>query len=216
MIATFITFLLAITFIVLMLLTLVYRNQEPKSSFAVFGGSFNPLHIGHKAIIKDLSEKYDWVYLIVTPKNPLKDTVSSDTVNERLNKAYNAVLKHEIFNVTVSDIEKDMLPPYYTIKTLDELKRKNPKGEFKLVIGADNLRQMREWKDYKRILLEYGVLVYPRGNDDANVLETLKYEFLKENSQYRIEISDTIIPNISSTEIRTAILQGSNVDNLLM
>ena len=85
-----------------------------------------------------------------------------------------------------------------------------------MVIGADNLRQMREWKDYKRILLEYGVLVYPRGNDDANVLETLKYEFLKENSQYRIEISDTIIPNISSTEIRTAILQGSNVDNLLM
>lgn len=216
MIATFIIFLLAITLIMLMLLTLVYRKQEPKSSFAVFGGSFNPLHIGHKTIIKDLSEKYDWVYLIVTPKNPLKDTVSSDTVNERLNKAYNAMLKHGIFNVTVSDIEKDMLPPYYTIKTLDELKRRNPNGEFTLVIGADNLRQIREWKDYKRILLEYGVLVYPRGNDDVNVLETLKYEFLKENSQYKIEISDTLIPNISSTEIRAAILQGSNVDNLLM
>lgn len=216
MIATFITFFLTITLIMLMLLNLVYRNQDTNRKLAVFGGSFNPLHIGHKAIIKDLSEKYDWVYLIVTPKNPLKDTVSSDTVNERLNKAYNAMLKHGIFNVTVSDIEKDMLPPYYTIKTLDELKRKNPNGEFTLVIGADNLRQIREWKDYKRILLEYGVLVYPRGNDDVNVLETLKYEFLKENPQYRIEISDTVIPNISSTEIRAAILQGSNVDNLLM
>lgn len=216
MIATFITFFLTIILIILVLLNLTYKKQDTNRKLAVFGGSFNPLHIGHKAIIKDLSEKYDWVYLIVTPKNPLKDTVSSDTVNERLNKAYNAMLKHEIFNITVSDIEKDMLPPYYTIKTLDELKRINPNGEFTLVIGADNLRQMREWKDYKRILLEYGVLVYPRGNDDVNVLETLKYEFLKENPQYRIEISDTVIPNISSTEIRGAILQGSNVDNLLM
>ena len=109
-----------------------------------------------------------------------------------------------------------MLPPYYTIRTLDELQKQNSKNSFSLVIGADNLRQLREWKDYQRILLEYGVIVFPRGKDDVDVLENLRYEYLKENSGYKIEIINTLIPNISSTEIRNAIKNGINVDNLLM
>ena len=44
---------------------------------AVYSGSFNPLHIGHRAIIAYLTEKMDFstVYLIVSPKNPLKDMI---------------------------------------------------------------------------------------------------------------------------------------------
>lgn len=46
---------------------------------AVYSGSFNPLHIGHKAIMEYLTvEKgFDWVYLVVSPKNPLKDSISA-------------------------------------------------------------------------------------------------------------------------------------------
>ena len=193
-------------------------KQDDKFSrnVVVYSGSFNPLHIGHKAIIQELSRRYDWVYLIVTPKNPLKIDIDENTVDDRIDAAHKAMLKNEIFNVTVSDIEKNMLPPYYTIRTLDELQKQNPKNSFSLVIGADNLRQLREWKDYQRILLEYGVIVFPRGKDDVNVLENLRYEYLKENTGYKIEIINTLIPNISSTEIRTAIKDGINVDNLLM
>lgn len=215
MIVIIVTFL-AIAFIIFLFLNLIFRKQEPKRKIAVFGGSFNPLHIGHQAIIKDLTENYDWVYLVVTPKNPLKETVSEDTVDDRMNKAYNALTRHELWNVTVSEIEKEMMPPYYTINTLDELRRRNSNADFTLVIGADNLRQMREWKDYKRILSEYGVLVFPRGKDDVAVLEDLKTNFLHENSAYKIDISRTIVPNISSTEIRQSISEGNNVDNLLM
>ncbi len=193
-------------------------KQDDKFSrnVVVYSGSFNPLHIGHKAIIQELSRRYDWVYLIVTPKNPLKIDIDENTVDDRIDAAHKAMLKNEIFNVTVSDIEKNMLPPYYTIRTLDELQKQNPKNSFSLVIGADNLRQLREWKDYQRILLEYGVIVFPRGKDDVDVLENLRYEYLKENTGYKIEIINTLIPNISSTEIRTAIKDGINVDNLLM
>jgi nicotinate-nucleotide adenylyltransferase len=203
-----------------LMLGIFYVTMKQDDNFlrniVVYSGSFNPLHIGHKAIIQELSRRYDWVYLIVTPKNPLKIDIDENTVDDRIDVAHKAMLKNEIFNVTVSDIEKNMLPPYYTIRTLDELQKQNPKNSFSLVIGADNLRQLREWKDYQRILLEYGVIVFPRGKDDVNVLENLRYEYLKENTGYKIEIINTLIPNISSTEIRTAIKDGINVDNLLM
>ena len=215
-----ITSILACLFLIVLMLGIFYVTMKQDDKFsrniAVYSGSFNPLHIGHKAIIQELSRRYDWVYLIVTPKNPLKMGIDENTVDDRIDVAHKAMLKNEIFNVTVSDIEKNMLPPYYTIRTLDELQKQNPKNSFSLVIGADNLRQLREWKDYQRILLEYGVIVFPRGKDDVDVLENLRYEYLKENSGYKIEIINTLIPNISSTEIRNAIKNGINVDNLLM
>lgn len=215
-----ITSILACLFLIVLMLGIFYvtikQDDEFSRNIAVYSGSFNPLHIGHKAIIQELSRRYDWVYLIVTPKNPLKIDIDENTVDDRMDAAHKAMLKNEIFNVTVSDIEKNMLPPYYTIRTLDELQKQNPKNSFSLVIGADNLRQLREWKDYQRILLEYGVIVFPRGKDDVNVLENLRYEYLKENTGYKIEIINTLIPDISSTEIRNAIKNGINVDNLLM
>lgn len=215
-----ITSILACLFLIVLMLGIFYVTMKQDDKFSrnvvVYSGSFNPLHIGHKAIIQELSRRYDWVYLIVTPKNPLKIDIDENTVDDRIDAAHKAMLKNEIFNVTVSDIEKNMLPPYYTIRTLDELQKQNPKNSFSLVIGADNLRQLREWKDYQRILLEYGVIVFPRGKDDVDVLENLRYEYLKENTGYKIEIINTLIPNISSTEIRTAIKDGINVDNLLM
>lgn len=215
-----VTSILACLFLIVLMLGIFYvtvkQDEKISRKIVVYSGSFNPLHIGHKAIIQELSKRYDWVYLIVTPKNPLKVDVDENTIDDRMDVAYKAMLKNEIFNVTVSDIEKNMLPPYYTIRTLDELQKQNPKNSFSLVIGADNLRQLKEWKDYQRILLEYGVIVFPRGKDDVNVLENLRYEYLKENSGYKIEIINTLIPNISSTEIRNAIKNGINVDNLLM
>ena len=56
-------------------------------NIAVYSGSFNPLHIGHLAIMKHLTEDvgFDMVYLIVSPKNPLKDSISSSSAHDRYN-----------------------------------------------------------------------------------------------------------------------------------
>ena len=203
-------------FILCIAIGAVTAYEDKTRKIAVYSGSFDPLHIGHKAILEEISKNFDWVYLMVTPQNPLKNRKSSD-VNERINNAHNALLRNELFNVTVSSIEREMLPPYYTIRTLDELKKQTPINDIVLIIGADNLQNIREWKDYKRILLEYGVLVFPRGDFGIEKLNKLKEELLKENSEYMIEINNTLIPNISSTEIRNALEKGdSEVNKLLM
>lgn len=209
---------------------------------AVYSGSFNPLHIGHKAIMEYLTRQreYDWVYLVVSPKNPLKDSISADTGDDRYKAAVEAVRRHPELHVWVDDIELRMDPPHYTIKTLDALKLREPENDFTLVMGADNLQDIHRWRDFPRILSEYGVAVYPRkGFDltqireqlieecryfpapyvlDANEMAPEGMRSLEETLRdtYNIEIIDAPIVDISSTEIRNGIAEGKDMSDWLM
>ena len=184
---------------------------------AVYSGSFNPLHIGHLAILKYLTGKggFDCVYLIVSPKNPLKDGISSDSGKERFEAATEAVRRHfhDTEEVKVDDIELTMPEPHYTIRTLDALHEREPENSFTLVMGADNLADIRRWRDYSRILREYGAAVYPRKGFD---LDEVKADLQKEDPSYRISLLDAEMVDISSTIIRDAIAQGQDVSGWLM
>ena len=215
MLYVFLQTLLIIGFIVVLALGLIKTMKEMPCEIAVYSGSFNPLHIGHKTVIDTLSKEFDWVYLIVTPQNPLKDKIIKSS-EERIKDAENALIRNEYFNVIANEIESEMMPPYYTVNTLRELKKKNPLNNYTLAIGADNLTNIKEWFMYQEILLDFGVVVFPRGTEDIEYLENLKYNLLKENPKYKITIEHTITPNISSTEIRNALEKGDDVRHLLM
>lgn len=224
-------------------------------NIAVYSGSFNPLHIGHLAIIRHMIEVagFDMVYLIVSPKNPLKDGISSDSGRERYMAAVEAVERrflrsglsasgrndskeshsasgrndnkesHSAFGrndskavearVKVDDIELNMPEPHYTIRTLDALKEREPDNRFTLVMGADNLADIRRWRDYTRILKEFGVAVFPREGHD---LTEIKQDLLKEDPAYMIQILDAEMVDISSTQIRNAISEGEDISKYLM
>ena len=184
---------------------------------AVYSGSFNPLHIGHLAILKYLVSEggFDCVYLIVSPKNPLKDGISAATGQERYEAAVKAVNRHFLDGneVMVDDIELTMPEPHYTIRTLDALREREPDNIFTLVMGADNLAGIRKWKDYRRILKEYGVSVYPRTGYD---LDEVRTDLLNEDPSYGIGIMNAEMVDISSTIIRNAISQGQDASHWLM
>lgn len=184
---------------------------------AVYSGSFNPLHIGHLAIMKYLVGEggFDKLHLIVSPKNPLKDGISSASGPERYQAATEAVNRHfpSLSEVIVDDIELTMPEPHYTIRTLDALKEREPETAFTFVLGSDNLADIRRWRDYSRILLEFGVVVYPRTGFDT---EAVSQDLLKENPDYKIEIIDAELVNISSSEIREKKASGQDVSGWLM
>lgn len=203
-------------------------------NIAVYSGSFNPLHIGHLAIMKYLIGEggFDCVYLIVSPKNPLKEGIDSASGQERYEAAVEAVRRHfpeplsagdiptttyssadKGRRVKVDDIELNMPAPHYTIRTLDTLREREPDNCFTLVMGADNLADIRRWRDYKRILKEYGVAVYPRKGFD---LTAIKEDLLTEDHTYRISIMNAEMVDISSTIIRNAIAAGQDMSQWLM
>ena len=181
---------------------------------AVYSGSFNPLHIGHKAIIEYLTGKMDFdeVYLIVSPQNPLKGPCDDPDGIKRTEAAKKAVSAYGL-KAKVDDIEIGMPAPQYTINTLDALKRREPDNEFTLVIGADNLDRMHLWKDYRRILSEYGVLVYPRkGYDMKRICDGL----MAESGKYRITLADAPTVDVSSTEIREGLASGEDMNDVML
>ena len=209
---------------------------------AVYPGSFNPLHIGHQAIMEYLTkeEEYDWVYLVVSPKNPIKTTIKAETACNRYEAAIAAVKRHPDLHVWVDDIELKMDPPQYTIKTLDALRQREPENDFTLVVGADNLENIHRWRDFQRILADYGVAVYPRKGYDlaeikSKLIEECRHlpapyvldsnEYAEEGRRsleetlrdtYNIEILDAPIVDISSTQIREGIAEGRDMSEWMM
>ena len=182
---------------------------------AVYSGSFNPLHIGHQAILEYLTREreFDWVYLVVSPQNPLKEAAYALSGRERYEAAVAAVKRHPEIRVWVDDIELGMEPPQYTIRTLDALRRREPENEFTLVIGADNLESFPRWRDYGRILREYGVAVFPRKGYHRG---HLKARLMREDPAYRIELLQAPRIDISSTDIRDGIAAGRDMSHWLM
>ena len=184
-------------------------------NIAVYSGSFNPLHKGHEAIIRFLTSQagFDRVYLVVTPQNPFKEAHTLPTGQGRYDAALEAIGRHPDLKVTAQDIELRMPPPQYTIRTLDALKEREPENDFTLVIGADNLASFQGWRFHDRILLEYGVVVFPRkgyhrGHDRARLL--------KENPLYKITLLKAPLVTISSTQIREGISAGKDMSKWLM
>ena len=184
---------------------------------AVYSGSFDPLHIGHLAILERLSAdpEFDCAYLVVSPQNPLKDPSKAASARARFDAAVEAVGRHPALKVRVDPIEMEMAPPHYTIRTLDALRKREPGNEFTLVIGADNLAVMRRWKDWDRILSEYGVAVYPRR---GHSIPRLRASLMKEEgaAAFRIRTLNAPMVDISSTRIREGLALGEDMSEYLM
>ena len=182
---------------------------------AVYSGSFNPLHKGHEAIIRFLTREagFDMVYLVVTPQNPFKDAHTLPTGEGRFQAAVEAIGRHPDLKVKAQDLELYMTPPQYTIRTLDALKAREPENEFTLVIGADNLENFGGWRFHERILLEYGVVVFPRKGYHRG---HARARLLKENPAYRIKLLKAPLVTISSTQIREGLAAGKDMSAWLM
>ena len=205
---------------------------------AVYSGSFDPLHIGHQAIMERLTQtrEFDWVYLVISPQNPLKDPAKALSAERRYRAAIEAVRRHPELHVWVDNIELEMPAPHYTIKTLDALRKREPENEFTLVIGADNLENIHRWRDAPRILGEYGVAVYPRKGYDMERLREMLLEecrhfpvpYVLDASQvgrpsledmdllYHIRLIDAPIVDISSTRIRQMLADGIDASAYMM
>ena len=157
----------------------------------VFGGSFNPPHLMHLNIAKDLLRlKYlDKVIFVPTGNKYSKDDLID--IKYRIE-----MLKIMIFcydDMIVSDYEnQDRV--VYTYETLDYFKKKYLGSEIYFILGADNLKQISNWKNSEYILSNYKLLVINRGDDKIEV---------KDN----VVVTDILNNDISSTFIR------NNIDN---
>jgi len=133
-----------------------------KIKTGIFGGTFNPIHIGHLALANYICEyeTLDELWFLVTPQNPLRQGSDFLDDNIRLELVKLAIEGYPKF--VASDFEFHLPKPSYSIDTLDELKKAYPEREFILVIGADNWLIFDRWKEHQRIIDENQIWIYPR------------------------------------------------------
>lgn len=164
-------------------------------------GSFNPVHIGHLIIANYMANHTDLkqVWLVVSPQNPLKKYGDLINTYDRLEMAKLATDNAK--NIKVSDVELRLPQPSYTIDTLAHLKEKYPEYEFAIIMGSDNLGTLHKWKNYKLILRDYRIYVYPRpGYENA--------EFANHPS---VTITMTPLMELSASFIRKSLAEKKNV-----
>ena len=171
----------------------------------LFFGSYNPIHIGHLIIANYMANhtKLEQVWLVVSPHNPLKEKSALINMYDRLEMCKLAV--DEATNIRVSDVELKLPQPSYTIDTLIYLQEKYPEHEFSIIMGADNLKSFKKWKNYEIILRDYHIHVYPRPGIEASGFE----------NHPSITITQTPLMELSSTFIRSSIKADKNVQYFL-
>ena len=169
----------------------------------IFGGSFDPIHIGHAIIAQHIisSGAVDRLWFMVSPVNPLKagkEQQVADTDRLRMVE----MVSRPMEGVETSAFEFTMPRPSYTIDTLNALQAKFPDDEFYLVTGGDNWQIFNKWRNSEEILAKYHLLIYPRLGYEVNIPEDLKD---------RVTLVEAPIIELSSTEIRERLANGQSV-----
>ncbi|MGB6085807.1 nicotinate-nucleotide adenylyltransferase [Parvibaculum sp.] len=136
------------------------ETLTPGLKVGLLGGSFNPAHEGHRHISLMCLEamELDCVWWMVSPGNPLKPQESMASFDERLNSAREMARDPRII---VSDIET-RLGTRYTADTLAALTRRHPEVHFVWLMGADNMLQFPQWRNWRTIAETVPIAVYPR------------------------------------------------------
>jgi len=136
------------------------RAGDRRRVIGLLGGSFNPAHAGHRHIslmaLKRL--RLDEVWWLVSPQNPLKPTDGMAPFGERLAGA-KARARHP--RIRVTGIEAG-LRTTYTAETLQRLARRLPHLRFIWLMGADNLAQIHQWRDWQQIFHTVAVAIFAR------------------------------------------------------
>jgi len=171
----------------------------------LFFGSFNPIHMGHLIIANLMAETTDLkkVWFVVSPQSPFKSGKGLLHEFDRYDMVRAAI--HDNFNLDVTDIEFHLPKPSYTIHTLVHLQERHPDKEFKIIIGEDNLEGFTRWKNYERILEDYGLYVYPRPNVTNTDLKRHPH----------VKMIEAPLMDISATFIRTCIRNQQSVRYLV-
>jgi nicotinate-nucleotide adenylyltransferase len=161
---------------------------------AVYGGSFNPPHIGHLMVTAWLSwsGRCDEVWWIPVVGHPFAKDLAPFEVRRMLCE----IATSELPRVRVCAVERELPVPSYTVDTLDHLSARYPHRQFQLVIGADVLGQTDRWKAWDRIQTKYRPIVVGRAGYPP--------------------VRDAVtFPEVSSTEVRTRVRAGAPIDHLV-
>jgi nicotinate-nucleotide adenylyltransferase len=188
-----------------------------KRKIALFGGTFDPVHIGHTTVAKDAAKQIGAEKIIFIPakRSPLKGFLPKANDKHRLEMISLAIAEEKDFEV--SDLELKKPAPSYTLETVRQYQ--NEYGidtSIYWLIGADSVDDLAYW--HKIIeLIDTCILttMYRAGCREPDFSKFEHQWGLKRIDKLRQNIIQTPLVDISSTEIRDRLAAGRDVTDML-
>jgi nicotinate-nucleotide adenylyltransferase len=131
----------------------------------IFGGTFDPIHLGHLILAEQCREQcgLDQVWFVVAGMPPHKPA-GRTAVAHRLEMARIATAGHPGF--AVSEIEANRPGPHYSVDTLESVRADRPNDSLYFLIGADSLADLPSWREPGRIARLATIVVVNRPGID--------------------------------------------------
>ena len=172
----------------------------------IFGGTFDPPHIGHLVLAADALEqlRLDHLLWVLTPVPPHKQSQLISPVAQRLELVQAAISGEARFQF--SRVEMDRPGPHYAVDTVRLLQEQNLTAEFIYLLGGDSLRDLPLWykpQEFVGQISGLGVMRRPGASIDMEDLEAQLQGIKK-----KVYFFDTPLLEISSSDVRLRIAEG--------
>ena len=168
----------------------------------IYGGTFNPLHMGHLYAARQAIETLELDKLILIPDRiaPHKEIPAGTATPEQRMEMLRIATKHEL-KMEVSDIELKREGKSYTYLTVEQISRENPDAKLYLLMGTDMFTSFHTWMEPERITAKAALAVMYRGDKgEAEAIEEAKARMENRGAEVVLVKNDAIA--ISSTQMR--------------
>lgn len=165
----------------------------------IFGGTFDPLHVGHLIVADDaaFALALDRVLFVPAGAHPLKGGSVEASASLRARMIREAIAGLERFVLDERELKRD--GSSYTIDTVNELAQENPGAELYVLVGSDILKELHRWHRAKELAERARIIVMSRADVSAPDEPEVDIEYT------RVEVAHI---GISSTEIRERVRRG--------
>lgn len=192
-----------------------FEIKKSIKRYAIMGGTFDPIHFGHLAAAEEVRERLSCEKVIFIPSGnpPHKQGRVLTASNHRYDMTLLATASNSKFQV--SDIEINRNGYTYTLDTIKQLKTIYGEAvELLFITGADALLEIETWYKVEELLKLCGFVAVTRPGYDKSKLEQ-KLLYLQSKYDSELHIVDVPGLNISSTDLRQRIQQGTSIKYLV-
>ena len=182
----------------------------------IFGGTFDPVHLGHLWIGESATEqlRLDRLLWIPTATQPLKPHGPIAADQDRVEMLRLAIAGRPGHAVDDREIRREGIS--YSVDTLAELRAECDPADLFLIIGSDSLASMQRWREPERLLELATLCVVQRGGDSTINFDVLNDLVSRERIEsFRQHVITMPLIEISSSEIRTRAGQGRGIRHLV-
>lgn len=176
----------------------------------VFGGTFDPIHLGHVMVAEECSERLDLNPVLMVPSSlPPHRAKPTASAHDRLEMVELAVQGHQ--RLRASDIEVRRGGVSYTVDTMRALRAENPGAEITLLLGWDAVEEFAGWRDTAEVTRLGGIAVFNRAGSPAPDPAALERLGLPPETVV-LEVDS---PPVSATSVRRILAEAGSGEGIL-